>query len=249
MAHTSPGTIWSCMNGCSQPNDFPTTTVKRPPYPKRLMDVTICVLLLPLWGAAILILGMLCLVLQGRPVFFAQQRPGLLGRPFTMYKLRTMRSGIPGAPDQEAARTTGFGRLLRRTHLDELPEFWNILRGDMSLVGPRPCSWNTCHCMMNGRCADTECDPVSPAWPRFPVATRFPGKRLLPWTLPMWRRYVLFWTVGYCAEPSHCCSKAKSVGGSFATRFKGTPNRIENGRRTHHRMCHVCATPPNSNSQ
>ncbi len=126
------------MNGCSQPNDFPTTTVKRPPYPKRLMDVTICVLLLPLWGAGILILGMLCLVLQGRPVFFAQQRPGLLGRPFTMYKLRTMRSGIPGVPDQEAARTTGFGRLLRRTHLDELPEFWNILRGDMSLVGPRP---------------------------------------------------------------------------------------------------------------
>lgn len=79
-------------------------------------------------------------VLLGTPVLFRQERPGRLGQPFTLLKLRTMVSheGRAAGPLPDADRLTPWGRLLRSTSLDELPELWNVLRGDMSLVGPRP---------------------------------------------------------------------------------------------------------------
>ena len=77
-----------------------------------------------------------------RSVFFAQPRSGLLGRPYTLYKLRTMRRhaeehGAEWAKEKDD-RVTRVGRFLRRTRIDEIPQFWNVIKGDMSIVGPRP---------------------------------------------------------------------------------------------------------------
>ena len=107
---------------------------------KRLFDLAVgsvaFVLLLPL----LLLLGILIRFLLGRPVLFRQRRPGLLGKPFTIYKFRTMTGerDADGNLLPDAERLTPFGRFLRITSLDELPELFNVLKGDMSLVGPRP---------------------------------------------------------------------------------------------------------------
>lgn len=88
-------------------------------------------------------MGLLALLVRfklGAPVLFRQQRPGLHGRPFTLYKFRTMTDArdAEGALLPDAERLTSFGHFLRSTSLDELPELFNVLKGEMSLVGPRP---------------------------------------------------------------------------------------------------------------
>lgn len=107
---------------------------------KRALDLALALplglLLLPL-GLVLAVLVRLCL---GPPVLFRHVRPGLGGKPFTLLKLRTMlelRDG-EGRPLPDGERLTPFGRFLRRTSLDELPSLWNVVRGEMSLVGPRP---------------------------------------------------------------------------------------------------------------
>ncbi len=92
-----------------------------------------------LWPFFILLICIIRLKL-GQPVFFSQVRPGLYGKPFTMYKFRTMNNARDknGNLLADEERLTKFGRFLRATSLDELPEFYNVLKGEMSLVGPRP---------------------------------------------------------------------------------------------------------------
>lgn len=107
---------------------------------KRGFDIAVSAIALAIFSPLILILALLVRSRLGSPVLFRQKRPGLHGRSFDMVKFRTMidARGKDGAllPDEE--RLPPFGRWLRSTSLDELPELWNVLRGDMSLVGPRP---------------------------------------------------------------------------------------------------------------
>lgn len=107
---------------------------------KRLFDFAFALLGLIALALPLLILVVLVRRKLGSPVFFHQVRPGLDGRPFEMIKFRTMTDerGPDGQLLPDAVRLTSFGRFLRATSLDELPELWNVLKGDMSLVGPRP---------------------------------------------------------------------------------------------------------------
>ncbi len=107
---------------------------------KRLFDFSAAALGLLLLALPLLVLTLLVRRKLGRPAFFRQVRPGRHGRPFQMVKFRTMTDarGPDGALLPDADRLTPFGRFLRGTSLDELPELWNVLKGDMSLVGPRP---------------------------------------------------------------------------------------------------------------
>ena len=107
---------------------------------KRLLDFIAALLGLIALALPLLLLMALIRRRLGSPVFFRQTRPGLHGQPFEMVKFRTMTDacGPDGALLPDAERLTPFGRFLRSTSLDELPELWNVLKGDMSLVGPRP---------------------------------------------------------------------------------------------------------------
>jgi lipopolysaccharide/colanic/teichoic acid biosynthesis glycosyltransferase len=107
---------------------------------KRLFDLTLTVPLLIALSPLYALLVVAVRAMLGAPPLFRQWRPGELGRPFLLLKFRSMRELVDGRgqPLPDADRLTRFGRLLRRTSLDELPELWNVLRGEMSLVGPRP---------------------------------------------------------------------------------------------------------------
>jgi lipopolysaccharide/colanic/teichoic acid biosynthesis glycosyltransferase len=107
---------------------------------KRLFDVVVSGLLLVALSLPMIFLAFFVWKRLGRPLYFSQQRPGMGGHPFKMLKFRTMTAerDASGRKLSDAERLTPFGRWLRGTSLDELPELWNVLRGDMSLVGPRP---------------------------------------------------------------------------------------------------------------
>ena len=107
---------------------------------KRAFDIAASALSLVVLSPVLAAVALLVRTKLGSPVLFRQQRPGLRGHPFTVFKFRTMTDAMDafGRRQPDEARLTPFGRALRSASLDELPELWNVLRGDMSLVGPRP---------------------------------------------------------------------------------------------------------------
>ncbi len=109
-------------------------------FVKRIFDTSLSAIGLVALSPLLAALGVLVVVFLGFPPFFIQTRPGLHGRPFRLYKFRTMRDtrDASGRLLPDAERLTAFGRFLRAFSLDELPSLWNVLKGDMSLVGPRP---------------------------------------------------------------------------------------------------------------
>lgn len=110
------------------------------PFSKRVFDILASSLALIILSPIFLLILLLLLCFQGTPIFYRQRRPGYKGYPFNVVKFRTMRQPKAGEDGvaYDSQRITGLGKFLRSFSLDELPELWNILRGNMSIVGPRP---------------------------------------------------------------------------------------------------------------
>ena len=107
---------------------------------KRLLDIVIASSALVLLSPVYALVAYKVKKNLGSPVLFRQLRPGLHGKPFEMVKFRTMKDALDldGNPLPDSERLTAFGKMLRATSLDEMPELWNVIKGDMSIVGPRP---------------------------------------------------------------------------------------------------------------
>ena len=107
---------------------------------KRLFDLLILVFIFPLAAPVVFLTALMVLFALGRPIFFRQERGGYQGRRFMLWKFRSMTNerDAQGHLLPDADRLTGFGRFIRATSLDELPCLWNLLKGDIGLVGPRP---------------------------------------------------------------------------------------------------------------
>lgn len=106
----------------------------------RLFNIVVSLFLFLILFIPFLLICLMVFIFLGRPIFFSQLRPGLNGKPFKLIKLRTMKNSKDpnGIFLSDEQRLTKFGKFLRSTSLDELPELWNVLKGEMSLVGPRP---------------------------------------------------------------------------------------------------------------
>lgn len=107
---------------------------------KRMLDIAISLAALVVLSPLMIAVTLLIIAIDGTPVLFRQERVGYKGQPFTLLKFRSMKNevGPGGVPLPDSERITLLGRFLRRTSTDELPQLWNVLRGDMSLIGPRP---------------------------------------------------------------------------------------------------------------
>lgn len=107
---------------------------------KRLIDILGALIGLLVFSPVLLVVAFLLRQQMGSPILFRQTRPGLHGKPFEMIKFRTMHDAVDadGCPLPDGERLTQLGRFLRSSSLDELPELWNVLKGEMSMVGPRP---------------------------------------------------------------------------------------------------------------
>jgi lipopolysaccharide/colanic/teichoic acid biosynthesis glycosyltransferase len=162
-------------------------------FVKRTLDIALAATGLIVLAPVLAVLAVVIRSNMGSPVIFSQERPGLHGRPFRLYKLRTMRHPTvrDGVPVEGEIRTTRLGYLLRRTSLDEIPELWNVLRGEMSIVGPRPLlmDYLPLYSPEQARRHDVR--------PGMTGLAQIQGRHLLPWEerfeLDVW--YVDHWTI------------------------------------------------------
>jgi sugar transferase EpsL len=160
---------------------------------KRIIDLIITIPALLLLSPVIGLVAILVRIKLGAPVFFRQERPGLRGRPFFMVKFRTMTDArdATGALKADSERLTAFGRFLRSTSLDELPELWNVVKGEMSLVGPRPLLMRYLERYSPEQARRHEVAPGITGW------AQVNGRNALSWdekfTLDVW--YVDHWSV------------------------------------------------------
>ncbi len=145
---------------------------------KRAFDIVISASALLILAPVLGVVWLMVRRMMGPPALFRQVRPGLNGRPFEMIKFRTMRDATDsdGAPLPDAERLTPFGRWLRATSLDELPELWNVLRGDMSLVGPRPLLMEYLPLYSPGQARRHEVRPGVTGW------AQINGRNAVSWT-------------------------------------------------------------------
>jgi lipopolysaccharide/colanic/teichoic acid biosynthesis glycosyltransferase len=220
----------------------PSVFLQQRPIPlliKRLMDIAVSLMALivvsPLLGAAALLIRLR----MGKPVLFRQTRPGQGGVPFTVLKLRTL---LPGTlPDEQ--RITTLGRLLRASSVDELPQLWNVLRGDMSLVGPRPLlmQYLDLYTPEQGRRHDMK--PGMTGWAQVHGRNSLSWEdkfRLDIWYVDRWSLALDVWTlvltVGKVLLRRGISGSGEVMGSDFMVSPKGTSSRskalVEMGSRT-----------------
>jgi len=144
---------------------------------KRFFDLILTVPAFIVLSPLMAVIAVLVMIGLGKPVIFRQKRPGLKEKPFTIYKFRTMNDDRDAEgnllPDNK--RITSFGKLLRRFSLDELPELWNVIKGDMSLVGPRPLRMEYLNLYTSEQSRRHEVKPGITGW------SQIRGRNLLSW--------------------------------------------------------------------
>ena len=161
---------------------------------KRLFEFCATIFLLSFIWPLMLTVAILVRLKIGPPILFSQTRPGLHGRPFLLYKFRTMKEALDAERTSlsDADRLTQFGKILRATSLDELPELWNVIKGDMGIVGPRPLLMQYLDRYTPEQARRHEVKPGLTGW------AQVNGRNAITWeekfTLDVW--YVDNWTLG-----------------------------------------------------